>query len=138
MLELLRGRTIAPLMAELNVLQARTLWSRAGSWAGAMILAGLEPLTRKTRKIAIKQYALRNVTPYLIPKPLREKIPPEAFGQLLAVCDQIHKDRRLPHMSTIPKECVAQLQGAGFSILDLFRQMGVHILGTRSNQDTIR
>ncbi|MDR2615462.1 MAG: hypothetical protein LBC28_02675 [Oscillospiraceae bacterium] len=62
-IETLRKMDTAPLMIDLPDETAYELWNRAGSWAGALTLAGLEPLDETRRREAAELYAATHESP---------------------------------------------------------------------------
>jgi hypothetical protein len=124
-LETLRGKTVAPLMAELPFETAYILWARAGSWTGALSMAGLDPLTDAQRAAAVERYALTNARPVWIPKDIRRKFSPELVSQLSLECEKARNIGVFPHQNSIPKQLVAQLREKGYTAHKIFWYMGI-------------
>jgi hypothetical protein len=124
-LEVLRGQTVTPLMMELPVETAYILWARAGSWAGALSLAGLPPLTDGQRAAAVERYAAANASLSWIPKDIRMKFSRKLLSQLSAECDKVRETGVFPHQNSIPEQLVIQLKEKHFSARKIFWYMGV-------------
>jgi hypothetical protein len=124
-LEALRGKTVTPLMAELPFETAYILWQRAGSWTGALFMAGLDPLTDAQRMAAVEQYALTNAKPSWIPKDIRRRFSPELVSQLSLECEKARNVGMFPHQNSIPKQLVIQLREKGYTAHKVFWYMGI-------------
>jgi hypothetical protein len=96
-IETLRGRKTAPLITELDTRTAFTLWSKAGSWTGAMQLAGLDLLTDKDEIIkAIKHYAIQQASVDILPHEIKKNLSSECLDAINKVCNRARKYQRLP------------------------------------------
>jgi hypothetical protein len=60
-----------------------TLWALAGSWSGALILVGFDPLNEDQRRVMAKHYALAHASPDLLPAEIRRTLPPSCQRQII-------------------------------------------------------
>ena len=95
-LEPLRGYTSAPLMAELSITDAFTLWRMAGSWNGALTLAGIDPLTESERKAAVKRYIIDRASPEILPKTILKRYTPQGIAELQNICAAAKRSGNYP------------------------------------------
>jgi len=85
--ESLRNRKRVPLMSDLNFDLAYTLWSRAGSWLGAMEFAGLDFNKPKVvDEKAIEYYRATHASPDLLTETVRKRLAPETMERLSLIC----------------------------------------------------
>jgi hypothetical protein len=64
-----------------------SFWSRAGSWAGAMLLAGFDPLEGERLREAVTRYAIVRAAPELLPPEILRGMNAEAVNALRETCD---------------------------------------------------
>jgi hypothetical protein len=102
-LKLLRGTRETPLMAELPYSAAYELWRRAGSWTGALTLAGLVPLRERLRIKALRRYAAANASAAHLPGNMRSKLSDETMGMLAQLCAAARRLRRAPSPRELPE-----------------------------------
>jgi hypothetical protein len=88
------GRT--PLIAELPENIAYTLWNIGGSWAGALLLAKLEPLDKNEHWAAVRRYAVINARAELLPEHILRKFDKECAAYLTDLLDEIRRTGKLP------------------------------------------
>jgi hypothetical protein len=135
-LEALRGMEQAPLMMELPTTTAYDLWARAGSWTGALALAGLAPLDDRQRQTAIEQFALENADPSMIPPEVRKKLSPKTIKRIADVFTQSRQLGRMLSSREFPDGLINNIQKAGFSVKTIFRYMGIKL--TKNNKNETR
>jgi hypothetical protein len=124
-LEVLRGCAEAPLMAELPAEAAFTLWSRAGSFSGALGLAGLDPLDDEGRREAAMRYAIARATPDMLPQDIRARLKPAALDMLSLICDTARRLGRFPRSDELPKEYWKSLRTRSLNVRDCLRPLGL-------------
>jgi hypothetical protein len=127
----LRGRAAAPLIAELDTRTAFTLWSKAGSWAGAMELAGLDLLTKDTGLWeAVRNYAIQQASAGLLPLRIRNRLSPKCLDAIDTVCDRARKYTRMPGIDEL-KRMESFFANSGWSCKAVFRELGLYDPNTR-------
>jgi hypothetical protein len=93
--ESLYGLEAAPLMIEAPETDAITMWQRAGSWTGAMMLAGFEPLTvRSGLNTAIMRYSSSHASVEFLSSKTRALLPPNCIDLLRTFCDNAKAELR--------------------------------------------
>ena len=88
-LELFRGYTETPLMADITTEDAFYLWRSVGSWNGALALAGLPPLKTEWRAAAVKKYIIERASPDILSKSILKQLTPQGLEQLQAICSAV-------------------------------------------------
>ena len=68
-----------------------TLWALAGSWSGALILVGFDPLNEDQRRVMAKHYALAHASPDLLPAEIRRTLPPSCLHMLGRMSERTRK-----------------------------------------------
>jgi hypothetical protein len=126
--KVLRGKTKVPLMSELPTETAFLLWSRVGSWSGALTLAGLKPMDNKQLLDATRRYAVKHVSPELLSQEIQDQLPPETMSALSVFCANIRKYGKYPMRKDISPKLVTQIKAAGFTVHRLFWLMGIHLV----------
>jgi len=125
-LEALNDYSCAPLMAEMDVDAAYTLWSRTGSWVGAMELAGLElPITKAERRKKIARYRAMHASPELLPETIRLNLTPAAIHTLTMICNMANKAGRLLYDFELPSDAVETFRLCGHTLWELPRLVGL-------------
>jgi hypothetical protein len=127
-LKSLSGRAKVPLMAELPTEMAFTLWSRVGSWSGALILAGLSPMDDGQLMSASRRYAANHVSPQLLSQEIRDQLPSGTMRALSNFCANIRKYGDYPTQKEIPKKLVTQINAAKFAVHRIFWLMGIRLV----------
>jgi hypothetical protein len=130
-MEVLRGKLNPPLMVELPEETVRIIWQRAGSWTGAMKLAGLDPLTTKMRREAQVRYAAANASIEHLPGRIRRGLSDEMLDTLARVCAIARKLKR-PLTSrdlseNFLKEVRRQLHAQGCTLNTVLKRLGVEL-----------
>jgi hypothetical protein len=124
-IETLRKMDTTPLMIDLPDETAYELWNRAGSWAGALTLAGLEPLDEARRHEAAKLYSITHASPKRISKKFLPQISKETYKMLEQACELARRLERCPTKDELPKELSAKLRADNCEPEAIFRQMGL-------------
>ena len=102
-LEVFRGYASAPLMAELPTSSAYIVWRSVGSWSGALVMAGIDPMTKAEKREAIKKYIIDRATPELICKSALKKYSPELIEELHRICDDAKQNGKYPSCEVIER-----------------------------------
>jgi hypothetical protein len=110
LIKLLRGKREIPLMAELPYSAAYELWRRAGSWTGALTLAGIEPLRERLRLKALRRYAAVNASAANLPGNMRGKLSEETLDMLSRLCAVARRLRRAPSPRELPEGLLRNLR----------------------------
>jgi hypothetical protein len=100
----------AMLMAELPEKAAGEIWRRAGSWHGAMELAGHNPLRPKEKLAVQKFYAATNASVYNLPAKMLNKLSPLSLDELTRLCELSRKLRRPPQPHELPDKFLRTLK----------------------------
>jgi hypothetical protein len=124
-MEALRGMRTAPLMADLPEETACTLWRRAGSWAGALTLAGLDPLDEKQRRRAADRYAAFDASPNKLPKKLRRRLSKRTYELLEETCELARRLRRCPTKDELPEGLLASIRADECKVGELLTKTGL-------------
>ena len=125
-LESLRGFEAAPLIADVETVAAYTLWSRAGSWLGAMELAGLDlPLTKDGRRAAVNRYRAVHASVELLPEGVRKRLTQTALDALNEICKAANKRGRLLYDFEIPQDTGKAFKTSGYKVWELLRLVGL-------------
>jgi hypothetical protein len=132
-LECLRGKKRAPLIIELPTRTAFELWRRAGSWTGAMKLAGLDVMNKTQRQAAITQYILRTASPDKIPVEIRERLGPAAVQSIGDVCRRSRELGKFLTTAELPKNLKKRIRAAELTPWEVFAHMGVSLGKERKN-----
>jgi len=100
-LEVFRGYVTAPLMADIPTADAYFAWRSVGSWSGALIMAGLTPMTKAEKRDAIRKYIIARASPELIHKSTLKKYSPELIDELQIICDDAKRSGKYPSYEVI-------------------------------------
>ena len=95
-LEALRGYTTAPLMGQIASEDSFLLWNTIGSWNGALILAGLDPLTSDEQHAALRQHAIDRASLELLPDTLLRMLSPELRIAIRNMCIDAKRNGKYP------------------------------------------
>jgi hypothetical protein len=121
--EALRGRRKAPLMAELSTRVAFALWARAGSYAGALKLCGLDPQSEDELAESVMRYAIRRASPDLLPDDILKVLSGECLSELRAICGRAQKHKRYPTLAEM-RRLQRYLRPCGMRPGRIFNAMG--------------
>ena len=129
LLEILRAWESAPLVAELPFNGALAFWKLAGSWMGALTLAGLEPHNSTAHKFAKKRYLLANMRA----DALSEKIKKMLTATDLAELDGIFEKARKSGTNIIASEltalpCAESFAEHGLNIVNYLKKAGLPVV----------
>jgi len=125
-LEVLRGHTHVPLMAEIEFDAAYTLWSRVGSWLGAMSLAGLEPVpTEAERRKISDRYRATHASVELLQDKVRKRLNSRALSNLIHICRTANEAGRLLYDFEFSPDTVRIFKECGFTLHSLLRFVGL-------------
>ena len=125
--EVFRGLTAAPLMAEIPEKEAYILWSIAGSWPGALILAGLDPPDENRRRQMAKRYAIANASISLLPDKLRVEIPINCLDLAENLCKRARTTGKVIKTMDIPDKYRKTFNEAGIDLYDVMYQIGIPV-----------
>jgi hypothetical protein len=131
---ILRGMSVAPLIAEFPEAAAFTLWTRAGSWTGAMTLCGLKLLTEETGlRAALERYAVSRAATDLLTEPTLNSIPDSAKSKLSELCEILRVRGEYPGWNDVAK-LRSELQRAGVSLKSALGEIGLQMKKKRGGK----
>jgi hypothetical protein len=130
----IRGRTLAPLMAEVPEEDAYTMWAIAGSWNGALELCGLDPLDDDARREAVTRYAIANASPELMPQEYRERLTPECVAELEPICKATRELRRYPRTREVSHKARHMFKDRGVVMWDVLESIGIYAIGAPNSK----
>ena len=124
-LEVFRGMYNAPLIADIEESTAHKIWELAGSWTGAITLAGLDLLTEKNGLAeAVEHYAAAHASTELLPEAERKKLDETAQSTLESICESARSEMRYAqlHEWQMAKDSLKQ---CGLRVYDVFVAIGL-------------
>ena len=133
--EVFRGMTDAPLMIEIPETTGFTLWSIAGSWAGVLILSGLEPLTDDIRQKKTHRYAIYHASPELMPIEKRRRLTSRCIGTLRKMCARVQAEGKALEIADISSKYIDAFKYAEISFKDAMYEIGIPVINSPPNPD---